>query len=260
MKDAENIAKVDADDNKLESLVKQAKSTDMVLQKTDQVKTNSLERPNSLQKRQPKLKENGTSFIQNRDSIHWDAETSSDEDSSPDYQDVEKEFFVDVTEAPLSAFTLVNPQKQINGNGTNFHQTAPQTPTGKVFKVPPASSSQSQECDTKSKELQEQCQKLQELQRNYRLTPSSQIIAPSNTPTSPSIQPVKGALNNSFSTPTSSRVPYNGSSVVKKPLIAPKPQVLSERIETRNANNNASATQESSSRLNNNIDPKSTTV
>jgi len=159
------------------------------------------------------------SFIQNRDSIHWGAD--SDEDDPPYADDNDSNGggdFVDVTEAPVSAFTAVNrtnghsqhsPPKGISPNRAALKSNSPSAfshstiPNGRMYSVPPPTAESENDHDSQS--LREQCQKLAELQRSYNQTPISDV------------------------TPTSSR---------SKPTIAPKPHIGSKlTIVPRNLSN-----------------------
>lgn len=184
-------------------------------------------------------------FIQNRDSIHWDAESSEDE------VDNQGRPFVDVTET--SAFTVVPVRaNQVRTNphiSPSDHQKPWRTsnhhssiPNGKIY-TPPKPPSISPPDENKRRELEEQCQKLKELQRHHRLTPTPQSTrAPTNTPnTTPITQ-----AGSYHSTPTSRNPNING-----KPVIAPKPQILSNKltasIKTKNSEQDYNSSTDSDS-------------
>ena len=94
-------------------------------------------------------------------------------------------------------------------------------PNGKVY-TPPKQSVRSPPDEARRRDLQEQCQKLQELQRHHRLTPTIQATrAPTNTPNNtPTLKPVPYST-----TPLSRNLMSNG-----KPTIAPKPQALRNKL------------------------------
>lgn len=217
LKEAENLPPTDTTDDELEGMMRSAKSGQESDPKLQHKQLNEKSSPYSYTKR-TRLNMN-KHVIQNRDSINWDAASDSGDDENSTDQDEHE--FVDVTEAPLSAFSVVQPQTngQIGKNESNFTSVIP---NGKVYTAPPST-------DKKSFELQQQCQKLQQLQRDHLRSPINQPTSvPVNTPTSPSIQPVPGILNRSYNTtPVSTRC--HASSSGRKPVIAPKPQLIPEK-------------------------------
>lgn len=228
--EAEKLPKADASTEKsLEKLVEQAKEYQHQSQ-TNGFRHTNYENSNGKEgqakketivrrtKHQPK--EQSLPFIQNRDSIHWDAESDSDEDCSPKNGD-----FVDVTESSTSAFTVVNKgqfNNHVNGNHLPVSPVSPNSkqsiPNGKVYTPPSPQAS-----ETRHKDLQQQFHKLQELQKNHRLTPTNQSmrVSADTTPIStPSPAPL--GANKHLVTPALYKG-ANGNGV--KPVIAPKPQL-----------------------------------
>lgn len=232
LKDAETVPRVDVDESKLTDMMAQAKSDNG--QHINGFSSAKLPKQNGklqqhtvMRGNKPPRGEKPMQFYQNRDSINWDVE--SDSDDSENFKSDHSSKFIDVTEAPLSAFSVVQPQNTAPKNDFHqFHNRAHPTSgfvnqpaNGKIYQAP---SSVNQTVNQhKSSHLQQQCQKLQQMQRHFRTSP-----APNNTPTSPSIRPMTGALNASFITPTSSR--SSSSCSLGKPAIAPKPQILTDRL------------------------------
>lgn len=236
LKDAEQLPKGDtAAENGLDKLVERAKGyhqenpTNGPGRANHEPKVGRVGQTNTapvVRRSKPTLRESSLPFIQNRDSIHWDAESDSDEDGSTRDRD-----FVDVTEASASAFTAVNKSQNgnyVNGNHLASTQMSPvnsldkqSISNGKVYTSPRPSP---EAVGSSRKDLQQQCHKLQQLQKHHRLTPTGQpaVRSPPNTlPSTPSLS-THSSANSSFATPTSSRS-TNGNGI--KPVIAPKPQL-----------------------------------
>ena len=234
LKDAEKLPKSDANAEKsLEKLLAQAKEYRQQVSPGSSHNANRDSNTNGnqqatkaavLRRAKPHLKEQSLPFIQNRDSIHWDAESDSDEDCEHQNGD-----FVDVTETAVSAFTVVNKNHNsiyVNGNHVKSNSqlspvsshTKQTIPNGKVYTSPRGEPSES-----RRKDLEQQCQKLQELQRHHRLTPTgTSAKQSSHSPASTVVTSVQTNANTSYVTPTSSRM-SNGNGI--KPVIAPKPQL-----------------------------------
>ena len=236
LKEADSVPPVDIDGSKLQDMMCKAKSDSHTLNGHLPPK---LSKPNGKASQSSVIRRNKQShnnrppqLYQNRDSINWDAESDSDCSERSNVEHTTK--FIDVTKAPASAFSVVQPQNSVASSRTNFYISAQspnshptslsvsQPANGKIYQAPHKLSQATDH--NKSSQLQQQYQKLQEMQRHYRSSPSIQMA----TPTSPSIRPVMGALNASFITPTSSRSSSSCSS--GKPAIAPKPQILAERL------------------------------
>ena len=233
LKDAEEIPKVDISNEGLYEKLEKAKQQSSSGVMRDIHSTNTNGHNNNTETKQlfvrrskpPQRQELTLPFIQNRDSIHWDADTDSDEDA----QQNKDRPFIDVTES--SAFTVVPSRTSQSMVRTNPHVSPsdrPQwrahhvsIPNGKVY-TPPKQSVRSPPDDARRRDLQEQCQKLQELQRHHRLTPTIQTTrAPTNTPNNtPTLKPVPYST-----TPLSRNLMSNG-----KPTIAPKPQALRNKL------------------------------
>lgn len=233
-KKADSAPRVDIDSTKLDHMISQAKLNSLHKNgvSSPSLKTSKENgRPqNGNVIRRNKQRGDKYQFYQNRDSIHWDAETDSDCSESSNSDNPMK--FVDVTEAPTSAFSIVHPQNSLaaknsthmSSNSTSLSVSQPAN--GKIYQAPNKLSHGANQ--NKSSQLQEQYQKLQEMQRHFRSSPCMSLTTPSHTPTSSSIRPMAGALNASFITPTSSRSSSSCSS--GKPAVAPKPQQLTNRL------------------------------
>lgn len=239
LKEADSVSRVDIDGTKLDTMIAKAKAdsvceADVYASVSSKVnkQNGKSQHGNVVRRTKPSRGDVPLHFYQNRDSIHWDADTDSDCSESSNSDNHPK--FVDVTEAPVSAFSVVQPQNSLAAK-TNSHYLNSSNPAGisvsqpangKIYQAPSKLSQGANHA--KSNQLQQQYQKLQEMQRHFRSSPCISMTTPISTPTSSSIRPLPGALNASFITPTSSRSSSSCSS--GKPAIAPKPQLLASRL------------------------------
>lgn len=230
LKDADSSPRVDIDRTKLDNMIAKAKTSSLPKNGVPSSSKENGRFQSSNVIRRNKQRVDKSQFYQNRDSIHWDAETDSDCSESSNSNNPTR--FVDVTEAPVSAFSVVQPQNSLAArNNTHFSSNSTslsvsQPANGKIYQAPSKLSQGANQ--HKSSQLQEQYQKLQEMQRHFRSSPCIAMTATTNTPTSSSIRPMAGALNASFITPTSSRSSSSCSS--GKPAVAPKPQLHANRL------------------------------
>ncbi|XP_067944042.1 coiled-coil domain-containing protein AGAP005037-like isoform X2 [Watersipora subatra] len=286
LKDAEKMQKGDAKgENSLEKVAARAKEykRDNTASSPRHVRSNDAV---SSVVHRSKTRNQALPFVQNRDSIHWDAESDSDEDCSPRNND-----FIDITESPVSAFTVVNKSADsqqtnfMNGSHPVYSQSSPVRnherqviPNGKIY-----TSTGSDQSDSRRKDLQQQCQKLQELQQNHRLTsgyprvtsptcssPRSQVTSPRQT-IGIEAHNQRVGYNLSPQNDTGSNVPKaaptrisNGNTA--KPVIAPKPQLkMSAQLSlspqaSPHSDEELSSSSESDNEYHIIKEPKSTTV
>lgn len=233
LKDAEQLPKVNLSSEDLSEKLERAKlqSNSGILREKHVTNSNGHNNNHStsevvVRRAKPEQRlELSLPFIQNRDSIHWDADSDSEEDAENSTRP-----FIDVTES--SAFTVVPSRASQNMVRTNPHVSPsdrPQwrpnphgtIPNGKIY-TPPKQSARSPPDEARRRDLQEQCQRLQELQRHHRHTPTIPgTRVPVNTP---------NATSNAKVAPYSTTPLTRNSMDNGKPMIAPKPQALRGKL------------------------------
>lgn len=172
--------------------------------------------------------------IQNRDSINWDTDSDSDEaPSEPELiNNGHRTNFVDVTDAPFSAFHIVQPHKNGNVNNQYFMHSHTRHMNGKVYQPPQSGLTRHQNPSNTAAnghDLHQQCRKLQELQRDYDNRSST-----ANSPTSPTSQNSMLGSTRSINSPVISPKGSNGCTT--KPVVAPKPKLSSKKFSSNTAN------------------------